>query len=183
MTAVHNLATGNLLLYPNPAAGVVTLRLPGGMAPARVELHSASGALLGIMSEEETEKSFDVPRGMLLITLVQEGQQHTLRLVSERSNLRLRIGHALGDGNTRKSALIENDDYTINYEDPTGNLEGRTWNETIPVGTTTTIDEELEWTNKETYWTARTNTNTKITATNNEEALDETTTNNGKTNV
>ncbi len=163
ITAVTLPQGDHILLYPNPTRDEVTLKLPPRLRDVRVEVRSLDGRLVGILPAGEAEKRFFVRPGMLLLTLRGEERVHTLRLAVQGESLLLRVQHGVGGETLTLKSTTTNDDYTITYNDPTNNLEEKTWQTTIPPGTTKTINETINWTNKEYFINGRTSNDATIT--------------------
>jgi len=159
-TAINKLNKDELLLYPNPADGRVKLQIPSEFTAYTIELYNTQGQALGTMQTGETQKTFAVPKGILLLVLRHEKNSQSLRLMVSGGVLVLNIEHPATA--KKLKSTTGDDDYSISYTDPKANLESLSRNLNIPPNTTQSLSDTLDWTVKSFFVTGKTSVDASI---------------------
>ena len=159
----------NILVYPNPVInGFVTIDLHNNNNKNyTIEAYNITGQLID-KAKMPFDNSMRIPAGYKSIILrfsIGKEKLYSGRLITlsdNNTNIEL-LTH--NKSQTLKGAEITtSDDYEISYTDSTENLEGKIWYENIPIGTRYTIDEIVQWSQKNVFWEAITNNQTTATA-------------------
>ena len=178
VTSAEMLATASLRLYPNPAGQSVSLDVPTG-SRGRLKVHDFTGRLLGVVPYGITSIVVPVTTGVVLLTWIDQNGQQSLRLVCGAKKIRIGINITESSTLTLKSESADIDDYTIDFSDPTKNIEDMQWNRTIHLGENITIDETIDWTEKIFYTQGKTSSNASLVFSANGKQLANITTANG----